>query len=177
MTNDYLKRPGAALPESEREFLKALAEGVDAAFDDPIFVNIGVFMGATMLCLRSGSEKARIIGIDIKDPGEETRHVLSDCEIIVGDSKEVKVEAPVHLVFVDGSHKFDDVLADARIWSSRVPVGGVLAFHDVNNYHECHILKHNIKDVGPAVDKWAADASGWERVGDEMSMRAYRRVK
>src|SRR3546814_19526212 len=38
---------------------------------------------------------------------------------------------PLGLVFVDGGHALDVVLADFEAWSPHVAAGGVLVFHDV----------------------------------------------
>jgi predicted O-methyltransferase YrrM len=37
---------------------------------------------------------------------------------------------PVHLIFIDASHKYVNVLADYNAWSKFVPSGGRIAFHD-----------------------------------------------
>jgi predicted O-methyltransferase YrrM len=52
---------------------------------------------------------------------------------IVGDSVRVASfwSTPLGMVFVDGAHAFDDVLADFRAWSPHVVTGGTLVFHDV----------------------------------------------
>lgn len=39
---------------------------------------------------------------------------------------------PIWLLFIDGSHAFEDVCADLRAWSRFVPTGGVLVLHDFN---------------------------------------------
>jgi predicted O-methyltransferase YrrM len=38
---------------------------------------------------------------------------------------------PLGLVFIDGGHAYDTVLADFRAWSAHLVPGGLLAFHDV----------------------------------------------
>jgi hypothetical protein len=37
---------------------------------------------------------------------------------------------PIHLLFIDASHKYKDVLADYQAWHGFVAPGGVIAFHD-----------------------------------------------
>lgn len=39
---------------------------------------------------------------------------------------------PIHLLFIDASHKYPDVLADYNAWSRFIPSGGRIAFHDYN---------------------------------------------
>jgi predicted O-methyltransferase YrrM len=52
---------------------------------------------------------------------------------VVGDSPTVAANwrTPLGLVFVDGGHVLDVVLADYESWSPHVAPGGVLVFHDV----------------------------------------------
>lgn len=41
-----------------------------------------------------------------------------------------ELPATVHLAFIDGDHSHEASLADFELVASRVPVGGVVAFHD-----------------------------------------------
>ena len=52
---------------------------------------------------------------------------------VVGDSPAIAGHwrTPLGLVFVDGGHALDVVLADYEAWSPHVAAGGVLVFHDV----------------------------------------------
>jgi MMP 1-O-methyltransferase len=52
---------------------------------------------------------------------------------VVGDSPVIAANwrTPLGLVFVDGGHALDVVLADYEAWSPHVAAGGVLVFHDV----------------------------------------------
>jgi MMP 1-O-methyltransferase len=52
---------------------------------------------------------------------------------VVGDSPVIAANwrTPLGLVFVDGGHALDVVLADYEAWSPQVAAGGVLVFHDV----------------------------------------------
>ncbi|HEY4397157.1 MAG TPA: class I SAM-dependent methyltransferase [Acidimicrobiia bacterium] len=52
---------------------------------------------------------------------------------VVGDSPAIAAHWRTHLglVFVDGGHALDVVLADFEAWSPHVAAGGVLVFHDV----------------------------------------------
>ena len=52
---------------------------------------------------------------------------------VVGDSPAIAAHwrTPLGLVFVDGGHALDVVVADYEAWSPHVAPGGVLVFHDV----------------------------------------------
>jgi predicted O-methyltransferase YrrM len=40
-------------------------------------------------------------------------------------------QTPLSLVFIDGSHAYDSVLADYQVWSKHLIDGGFLVFHDI----------------------------------------------
>jgi len=40
-------------------------------------------------------------------------------------------DRPIHLLFIDGSHQYEDVLKDFEIFYPHVAPGGIIAFHDV----------------------------------------------
>lgn len=52
---------------------------------------------------------------------------------VVGDSPTVATHwtMPLGMVFVDGAHSDEDVVADYDAWAAKVVSGGMLAFHDV----------------------------------------------
>jgi len=52
---------------------------------------------------------------------------------VVGDSPAIAAHwrTPLGLVFIDGGHALDVVLADYEAWSPHVAAGGALVFHDV----------------------------------------------
>jgi len=52
---------------------------------------------------------------------------------VVGDSPTIAAQwrTPLGLLFIDGGHALDVVLADYEGWSPHVASGGLLAFHDV----------------------------------------------
>jgi predicted O-methyltransferase YrrM len=40
-------------------------------------------------------------------------------------------ETPLSLIFIDGSHAYESVLNDYKIWSKHLMIGGYLLFHDI----------------------------------------------
>jgi len=40
-------------------------------------------------------------------------------------------QTPISLIFIDGSHAYESVLNDYKIWSKHLIVGGYLLFHDI----------------------------------------------
>ena len=61
---------------------------------------------------------------------------------------------PVHMLFIDASHQFEDVLADFNAFFPHVVQGGIVALHDVvetwpgplRAWEE--IVKSQLKDTG-----------------------------
>jgi predicted O-methyltransferase YrrM len=114
-------------------------------------VEIGSFKGRSTCCLAGGCrEHARVYAVDSFDGGPNlpradsladfNRNIrscgLSDyVEPIVGLSSEVarKWAKPIHLLFIDGSHNYDDVLADFNGFFPHLTKRSFVAFHDVNN--------------------------------------------
>jgi predicted O-methyltransferase YrrM len=114
-------------------------------------VEIGSFEGRSTCCLAAacrGTEK-RVFAIDTFDGGSD----LPRCNSFPAFSKNLKrcglesyVEPikclstqvaktwnkPIHLLFVDGSHYYEEVLADFSGFFPRVVGGGIVAFHDVD---------------------------------------------
>jgi MMP 1-O-methyltransferase len=91
---------------------------------------------------------------------------------VVGDSPVIAANwsTPLGLVFVDGGHALDVVLADFEAWSPHVAAGGVLVFHDVFE---------NPRDGGQApFEVWKrAVASGlFTPVSTTGSLRVLRRI-
>ena len=60
---------------------------------------------------------------------------------------------PIHLLFIDGSHRYEDVLADFAGFFPGVVPGGIVACHDVNGdwpgvYRAWHeVIKHQLSDI------------------------------
>jgi len=178
---DHLAILGAALTYEERAHLAGLASYVQTEFGvDALIVNIGVMWGASMHCLRTGAPDVNLIGIDI----DYTDHPIVqeeelNAEFILGDSTELcnTFGRVAHAVFVDGSHRYEDVLADAIGWGSKVVHGGLIIFHD---YAPADIdLKRDpsLADVKRAVECWFLDNSAnWELYATVDSTVAYRRI-
>ena len=115
-------------------------------------VEIGSYKGLSTCCLALGCRgtKKRIFAVDSFDGGPNLpkanslpdfkmnlkRLGLSEyVEPIVALSTEVAKtwDKPIHFLFVDGSHLYEDVLADFAGFFPHVVPGGVVAFHDVIN--------------------------------------------
>ena len=114
-------------------------------------VEIGSYHGRSTCCLAlgcKGSER-RVFAIDSFDGGPdlpkaesfarfrsniERLQLAEYVQPIVGLSTEVAKTwgKPIHFLFVDGSHLYDDVMADFASFFPHVAPGGLVAFHDVD---------------------------------------------
>jgi len=114
-------------------------------------VEIGSFRGRSTCALASGCRgtEKRVFAIDTFDgndcdfparnfldefSGNVKRCGLSEYVVpMVGVSREIARtwSEPISLLFIDGSHKHEDVLADFDGFFPHVVPGGMVAFHDV----------------------------------------------
>jgi predicted O-methyltransferase YrrM len=131
---------------------KWLFYAVRSLANDTNIVEIGSFKGRSTCCLAAacrGSQK-RVFAIDWFNGGPDLPNVhslpdfsrnLERCgvsayvEPVVGLSGKVAQSwcKPVHLLYIDGSHAYEDVLADFGGFFPHVVPGGVVALHDVRD--------------------------------------------
>lgn len=142
--------------------------------DSANLVEIGSFKGRSTCCLALGCRgtKKRVFAIDPFDRNEwdsrqqtflqEFKQNIERCgvsnyvEPTIGLSNEVAKtwSKPIHFLFIDGSHRYEDVLADYTDFLPHVLPGGIIAFHDVceswpgvlKAWHET--IKHQLTNVG-----------------------------
>lgn len=119
--------------------------------DGANLVEIGSYKGRSTCCLAFGCRgtKKRVFAIDPFDGGpdlppndsyEEFCSNVRRCELspyvhaVKGLSYDVAKgwSKPIHFLFVDGSHIYQDVLADFVSFFPHVVPGGMIAFHDVH---------------------------------------------
>jgi hypothetical protein len=75
---------------------------------------------------------------------------------LVGRSQEIAQiwAAPIHMLFIDGSHQFKDVMSDFANFYPHVVPNGIVALHDVvpnwdGPYRAWHeYIKHQLRGVG-----------------------------
>lgn len=119
-----------------------------------VIVEIGSWQGKSTVCLGLGSLKGQRKPIYAIDPHTGSCEHQADRESIwtfdqfranieeAGITHLVKplvkfsndaiedVPEPIDLIFIDGAHEYEAVLQDFQNWYPKVPVGGVMAFHD-----------------------------------------------
>lgn len=172
--------PGAALTAIEREWLKNAACSVAEKFEAPLLLNIGIFKGASMHCLRAGAPAARLVGIDSGvqcKSGDIQEKAVLRAELIWKDSQQIAWNRPIHLLFVDGGHAYKVVHSDIRTFGKHVVVGGIMAFHDYALSRECpEARRRRLLGVRRAIDELCTRKQGWGVCGSADSIKAFQRV-
>lgn len=142
------------LSEAEGEALFALAS---RCRPPAVVVEVGSWKGKSTTWLAKGSRSGSGVSIYAIDPhrggsaesGENVaRGTLEDFlanmkragidDLVVPyvmSSAEAapRVQEEVALVFIDGSHEYEDVKRDVELWTPKVAEGGHMAFHDTVN--------------------------------------------
>lgn len=195
MTVDYKTAQGWLRAE-EREYLMTAANTVVPS--DGVILNIGVEYGASVACLRAGNPSARIIALDI-DISKLNKDVYLECQplLIEKDSSTPEAFAAVaewakwqhkaaliNLLFVDGDHTYEGVLADARYASYFCASGMHVCFHDCYDFDnpERKTPNPNCPDVNKAVSEWVKwvmwehdDEVQWVELEPVGTMRIFKR--
>jgi len=141
--------------------------------DDTNLVEIGSFKGLSTSCLAFGCRGSakRVFALDTFDGGPDLQrydsfgefclniercHLSEYVEPVRGISWEIARtwNKPIHFLFIDGSHVYEDVSADFASFFAHVAPGGLIAFHDVHRNHPGVLkawhgtAKHQLTDVG-----------------------------
>ena len=141
-------------------------------------VEIGSFRGRSIsmlaLALRGVKSPATIVSIDPHtDQPTNSEHVrlamsqLGEVRRLVqfhGESDEVwKLLRPgcASLVFVDGEHSYDQVVADFEHYKNILASGGCMVFHDYG-YGNHNGREESDPEVRPAIDKHVMTAKGFK---------------
>jgi predicted O-methyltransferase YrrM len=164
------------LTAKEAEFLYLAASNCSK---NGAIVEIGSWRGKSTVLLAQGAlsgQKPTIYAVDPHTGGLEKRNIImltfyefknnikkaGADEIVVPIVKrsEDAVKGwniPVEVIFIDGSHEFEDVEKDFTLWDPHVIEGGLIIFHDTNAWLQNgpyraikkHILKsRHFKDAG-----------------------------
>jgi hypothetical protein len=178
---------GRGHSDEEREWFRDTAQTVEERFGKmSTIVNIGVFKGCSMHCFRAGAPTAILYGIDVKDYGIIEPDILN-ARLVKADSTKYHREFVrwIHLLFIDGSHRPEDVLADVEGWGPMVVVGGILAFHDYERTPEEYARRprscgsRQLIGVREAVNEWCWRVDvlmSWSEIPAVGSIMAFERV-
>ena len=162
----------AGLEPHHREWLRDTAAEVASRFPAPVMVNVGIYYGASMHCLRAGAPDCHLIGVDIKDWGVIDPNGLG-AMYMWDDSTTCHglFNARIHLLFLDGVQAYEGAREDVLGWCPKVAVGGLAIFN-------CYHLLSPRWGIGQAADEWLeATSTKWEDVEAPHPIRAVRRTE
>lgn len=183
----YLTVKGDAMGGNERRLFKEQAENVVKRLGPNLLImNIGVGPGATLHCLQAGAPQAKIVGLDINPRRlhpDAIQALSPRVELKHGDSHSLALQAeypaPVHIVLVDGEHRRESVKQDIAGWTPKVPVGGVIMFHDYDPAQRWLDRFPEIVGVRQAIGQWKQETGWneeWKEAGRADSAIAFVRV-
>ena len=154
------------LSQADCDLLKTLAQ------DCSLIIEVGTFLGASA-CTMLGAmpPHGRLVTIDTFSgaiftdwPGEKVMAYAAkrlECwraegraTVICGDSvgtARLFADGVADMVFLDGAHDYDSVMADIRAWLPRIRPDGWLAGHDFNveclDFDDAHIERMSTRDA------------------------------
>jgi predicted O-methyltransferase YrrM len=128
------------LTDEEGEVLYDLAKACDGR---GVIVEIGSWKGKSTTCLGLGSKAGKRVPIYSIDPHADYRFgefkanmeragIIDLVTPIASKSQDAVAgfDRPIELLFLDGSHEYEDVKADFEQWVPKVVDGGTIAVHD-----------------------------------------------
>ena len=97
---------------------------------------------ALAMCIGARESGGRVYSIDINPCREGRARVKAEGyadihTFIQGDSAAVEFPEPLDVLFIDGSHSYEDVKLDHQKHRSSVKAGGVILFHDPMSWAPC----------------------------------------
>jgi MMP 1-O-methyltransferase len=128
------------LSDEEGEALYELAKECSGR---GVIVEIGSWKGKSTTCLGLGSRAGRNVPVFAIDPHADYRFGefkanmeragIADLVTPIASRSQDAVESfdrPIELLFLDGSHEYEDVRADFEGWVPKLVDGGTVAVHD-----------------------------------------------
>ena len=170
-----------------REMCKDIKDYLYNLSENPIIVEIGSYMGESTEIFAQEFPFATIYAIDpwingYDDNDETSRADMIDVEnqfdmrtkyyknIIKIKDFSLNVDVfsdDISMIYIDGSHKYEDVKADILYWRNKIKVGGIISGHDyeLNNKH------NHISGIKRAVDE---ELSGFDKIYKDTSWLKYK---
>jgi len=134
----YLMYIQGMVDDDELKLLGKYAEEVDSG---GVIVDIGTSDGKAALYLGSVSKpNTKVFTVDIEIEERFYKHVdymeLNHKVFYIRCTSSRLAglwTTPIDMIFIDGSHNFEDVVKDIEKWVPHVKKGGIIAFHDYGN--------------------------------------------
>lgn len=81
--------------------------------------------------------------------GNYTLHTIGSPKIT-----EIYEDKSLDFVFIDGSHKYEDVVEDIKAWLPKIKKGGILAGHDYIDFDDVRRAVHDVLGEQNYSDPW-----------------------
>lgn len=124
---------GEDAPLADLLFLLNAAKGRKARR----ILEVGTYRARTTYALHINCPDAVIVSYDVQVLDSEYRRLLADApqvELRVQSfskaAETLRSEPPFDLIFIDGSHRVEDVVADSRLALQITAAGGLIVWHD-----------------------------------------------
>lgn len=141
MNAKELAKRGGMLSEDEVDAIQKVV-GMIHDVDRPVIVNIGAGLGTSTLAILEASPRAFIFEIDRKLRPEAIKNIQeagfsgqNRVVRIIGNSWDIGENWPYQadMIFVDGAHYDEAVIADIEAWFPKLKPFGYILFHDYNH--------------------------------------------
>lgn len=169
-----------------REMCKDIKDYLYNLSENPIIVEIGSYMGESTEIFAQEFPFATICAIDPWINGYDDNDETSDADMIdVENQFDIRTKYykniikikdfslnvdvfsdDISMIYIDGSHKYEDVKADILYWRNKIKVGGIISGHDyylINSPKHVEGVKKAINEVLVTIDKNYKDGS-WFKV-------------
>jgi predicted O-methyltransferase YrrM len=131
---------GEDTPLMDMLFLLNLAKGRQVRR----ILEVGTYRARTTCAFHQNCPEATIVSYDIQVLDSPYRQAMQPFPQVefrhasFADSTAVlKKEAPYNLIFIDGSHRLEDVIADSRLALEVLAPGGIIVWHDFRPNDYC----------------------------------------
>ena len=163
--------------DSYQKFLQQIENMAGATFHHHIYIlpdlfeggeylEIGSYQGGSALAVSRKPCRMTLVDAGIYNKGCIEQNLKGkDYRLLIGDSKQVNFADRMYdLIFIDGDHSMQGVLADWHNTKGLIKEGGCIAFDDYGDWQYS-------PEVKPAVD--AIDFTGFEIIGQLPNPGAY----
>lgn len=149
-----------------REMCKDIKDYLYNLSENPIIVEIGSYMGESTEIFAQEFPFATICAVDPWINGYDDNDETSDADMIDVENQfdmrikyykniikikdfslNVNTVDEIDMIYIDGSHRYEDVKADILYWKDKIKSGGIISGHD---YYLTNTPKH-VKGVEQAI--------------------------
>lgn len=170
--NDYFQKGAGSSPKKHSKipkYRKMLEIGSWKGESTKIFASSGVFDKIVCVDPFEGTEEANKLFLEtwntVKEGFKENTKMFKDkIELVQGYSYEVAgtfLDNDFDFMYIDGSHKYEDVVQDINLYWNKLKPGGYIAGHDYFDDNGHPGVKKAIYDLWGRGPDWTFDDGSW----------------